>query len=132
VQKRLRPLANRAGVGQEIAAVAQPLLALTGQRQPAADPIKKPEAELLLKVLDLSGKGRLRNAQALCRTRYGPEFGNGHECSCLPQIHSPLYAESAYPPSANLYWIAGSASGYASAISASLGGFDESFPSRFS
>ena len=51
----LRPLADRGGLGQQSAAIAEQLLAFTGQTQAAPDTIEQFEAELLLKVRELPG-----------------------------------------------------------------------------
>src|SRR5581483_12138828 len=62
--EHLRPLVDSAGVVQETAAVAEQLLTLAGQQEPASYTIEKFETEILLQIADLSGQRRLGNAQA--------------------------------------------------------------------
>ena len=51
-------------MGQCVAAVAEQVFADGGQDKPAANTIKKLEAELLLEIDDLSREGRLADVQA--------------------------------------------------------------------
>ena len=55
----LRSLAELGGVGQQTAAIAEQLLAFTGQTQAAPDTIEQFEAELLLKARELPGIGQV-------------------------------------------------------------------------
>ena len=50
--------------------------------------IKQLEAQLLLKLSDLSRQCRLSNAHAHRRFRYGAEFGDSNKGSQAPQIHA--------------------------------------------
>src|SRR5262245_60252604 len=60
----LRSLAERADSAKHGAAISEQLLAVAGQNQAAANAIKQLNPELLLELLDLTGQGGLRDAQA--------------------------------------------------------------------
>ena len=92
----LSPLAQRAGVVQQTAAVGEQLLACTGQQQAAADAIEQLETELPLKVADLPGQRRLGDAQLQRRLRHRAEFGHGHESPGVPKVHAVLLMPKRY------------------------------------
>jgi hypothetical protein len=92
VPEKLRPLTDGVGVVQQTAAIAQQLLALPGQQQPAADTIEQLETQLLLQIADLPRQGGLGNAQAQRRLGDGTELRHSDEGPRAPQVHVNPYA----------------------------------------
>src|SRR5438445_322130 len=84
----------RADLTQYRAAIIEQLLADRGQHDTTPHPIKKPEAEFLLEVIDPARKGRLADAQTQCRPRHRAQLGDGDECPQAPQIHAFAYIKS--------------------------------------
>src|SRR5947208_819148 len=69
------------------------MLADGGQDKAAPNTIKKPEAELLLEIADLSRKSRLADAQIQCRSGDRAQLGYGDERSQALEIHSLLISK---------------------------------------
>ena len=57
--------------------------------------IEEPEPELLLKIVNLSRKGRLGNTQMQGRLRDSAQLSHRDKCSQAPQVHSLPYSETA-------------------------------------
>ena len=90
--KLLRALADRAGAVQQNTAVAKQLLAFASQHEAASYAIEELETELLLKIPDLPGQGRLGNVQTRRGLGDGAQFYNGDEGSRVPKIHTGIHA----------------------------------------
>ncbi|HEY1361194.1 MAG TPA: hypothetical protein VGF60_03050 [Xanthobacteraceae bacterium] len=69
------------------ATVGEELLAFCRQDETAAEPVEEPEPQLLLKVAELPGKGRLADAQADRGFRDGAQLGDGDEGSQALEVH---------------------------------------------
>jgi hypothetical protein len=93
--EHLRSFANRVGVVQEAAAVAEQLFAFAGQQKAAPNAVEQLETELLLEVTDLSGQGRLGDTQVQRSLRHGAEFGHRDKGSCMAEVHAAPYAQPA-------------------------------------
>jgi hypothetical protein len=90
--KLLRALADRAGAVQQTTAVAKQLLALASQHETASYTIEEFKTELLLKIADLPGQGRLSNVQTCRCLGDGAQVCNGDEGSRVSKVHTSSYA----------------------------------------
>lgn len=90
MRQQLSLLLDRAGAIEKDTTARNQLLTFTRQKEPSADSIEESQSELVLKLNNLLGQGRLSNPQAQCRLRYGSEFGHSQECKGLPQVHVRL------------------------------------------
>jgi hypothetical protein len=88
--KDLCVFADGVEIGQYAAAIREELLAHCGQNEATPYAVKQPEAQLLLKMTDLSRKCGLSDAQAHRGFRYGAQLGDGSEGSQTPQIHTAI------------------------------------------
>src|ERR1043166_7433176 len=102
--KHLCAFAHGVQIGHYAAAIRQKLLAFCGQDEAPPDVVKQPEAQLLLKVGDLSGECRLSDAQAHRGFRYSAEFGDGNTGFQAPQVHHSFYASPAWDTSPIMHW----------------------------
>jgi hypothetical protein len=74
-------------IGQYAAAIREELLAFCGQDEAPPHVVEQPQAQLLLKITELSRKRRLSNAQADRSFRYAAQFSDCNEGSQAPRIH---------------------------------------------
>src|SRR5690349_3155957 len=88
--KDRRAFADRIEIGQYAATIREELLALCGQDQTSTDVVEQRQAQLLLKIADLSGKRRLSNTQAHRRFRYAAQFSDCNEGFQAPRIHRSI------------------------------------------
>jgi len=77
-------------IGQHAAAIREKLLAFYSQDEAPPDAVEQSQAQLLLKISDLSRKCRLSNAQAQRGLRYSAEFGDRNEGSQAPEVHGSI------------------------------------------
>lgn len=83
----LRAFADRVEIGQYTAAVGEEFLAFAGQDEAPPHVVEQPQAQLLLKIADLSRQRGLSNAQAQRSFRYAAQLGDCNERSQAPRIH---------------------------------------------
>src|SRR5262249_14487165 len=93
-------VAQRVSALQNITTFHQKLLSLRGQHEVAPDLVEQPRPKPFLKVCNLPGKRRLRNAQLLGCPDDGALLRDGYKCSETLDIHSPnicRFGSDSYP-----------------------------------
>jgi hypothetical protein len=88
--KDLRALADGVEISQYAAAIREELLAFSGQDEAPPHVVEQPQAQLLLKIADLSRKRGLSNPQPHRSFRYAAQFSDCNEGSQAPRIHRSI------------------------------------------
>jgi hypothetical protein len=83
----LRALADRAGMGEQAAAIAEQLLAARREQEASSGSLEQLEAQLLLEPPDLPRQRRLGDVEHLRRLRDGAVLGDGDEGFQAPEVH---------------------------------------------
>ena len=87
--------------GQYVPGAIQEVLAGLGEADVPFVTIEEPRTELLLQCLDLGAQGRLRNVQALGRSREIQLFRDSHEVPDASEFHNTIWI---YQKALILYW----------------------------